>query len=279
MPAKAPLRVPRIGADDSAGLAPPPPDVEWLRAQLHAVMARPHGRRQCRSVASFGAPRPQPCGCRLSRSRTAARIERRSGDDADRSSVLFRRGWVLEGHLDHRSRCDEIIEGGLTSVPTSSSEMLQDLPSGNRVCDHLRPAIKVEVSVSFQVYDEARISEKVRQPVPRARGPGDEEAAVDIEHPDLDSTRLSGSAAGRSDIDRRIVGELASDGLHRPDVRAAAPDGGARRSTSAASTLPPDTSDDMPIGLGRDGVNVSFGPCKYGAVAVTRGHGRAGIGR
>jgi hypothetical protein len=129
--------------------------------------------------------------------------------------------------------------------------MLRDLPSGNRVCDHLRPAIKVEVSASFQVYDEARISEKVRQPVPRARGPGDEEAAVDIEHPDLDSTRLSGSAAGRSDIDRRIVGELASDGLHRPDVRAAAPDGGARRSTSAAPTLPPDTSDDMPIGRGR----------------------------
>ena len=184
-------------------------------------MARPHGRRQCRSVASFGAPRPQPCGCRLSWSRTAARIERRSGDDADRSSMLFRRGWVLEGHLDHRSHCDEIIEGGLTSVPTRS-EMLQDLPSGNRVCDHLRPAIKVEVSASFQVYDEARISEKVRQPVPRARRPGDEEAAVDIEHPDLDSTRLSGSAAGRSDIDRRIVGELASDGLHRPDVRAAA---------------------------------------------------------
>ena len=104
------------------------------------------------------------------------------------SSVLFHRGWVLEGHLDHRSRCDEIIEGGLTSVPTSS-EMLQDLPSGNRVCDHLRPAIKVEVSASFQVYDEARISEKVRQPVPRSGCPGDEEAPVDVEHPDLDAPR------------------------------------------------------------------------------------------
>jgi len=125
--------------------------------------------------------------------------------------------------------------------------MLQDLLSGNRVCDHRRPAIKVEVSASFQVYDEAWISEEVRQPVPRARRPGDEETAVDIEHPDLDSTRLSGSAAGRSDIDRRIVGELASDRLHRPDVRPAARTRGARRSTSAAPTLPPTRATAMPF--------------------------------
>ena len=92
-----------------------------------------------------------------------------NGDPATSQSgpVPFRRGGVFEGHLDHRSGGDEIIEGGLMSVPTSS-EMLQDLSSGNRVRDHGRSAIKVEVSASFQVDDEAWISEKVRQPVGRS---------------------------------------------------------------------------------------------------------------
>ena len=146
----------------------------------------------------------------------------------DTSSVLFRRGGVFEGHLDHRSGDDEIIEGWTDLVPTSS-EMLQDLPlARNRVRDHGRSAIKVEVSTRRFRWTTSLGSARRFANRPRARRPGDEEAAVDIEHPDLDTTRPSGFAAGRSDIDRRIVGELAPDGLHRPDVRATAP-GGARR--------------------------------------------------
>jgi hypothetical protein len=106
------------------------------------------------------------------------------------SSVLRARGWLLEGHLDHRSYRDEIIQGRLASVPTSS-EMLQDLPASHKVCNGLGSGVNVETGASLQVHDDARIIEDVRKPVPPSRRPGDEEAAVDIEHPDFDSTRLT----------------------------------------------------------------------------------------
>jgi hypothetical protein len=69
--------------------------------------------------------------------------------------------------------------------------MLQDASSCHRVCDHVGQGVDLEVRASLQVNDEARISEEVREPVPRTRGAGDEEPALDIEHPDLDSTRFA----------------------------------------------------------------------------------------
>jgi hypothetical protein len=73
---------------------------------------------------------------------------------------------------------------------------------------------------SLEVDHEPRIGEQIGEPVARSRRPGDEEAAVDVEHPDLHSTRLPGATTRRGDVDRRIIGKLVSNDVHRPDATA-----------------------------------------------------------
>jgi hypothetical protein len=43
---------------------------------------------------------------------------------------------------------------------------------------------------------------------------GDEESAVEVEHPDLDAALLSAPSANGGDVDRRIPGQLLSHDVH-----------------------------------------------------------------
>jgi D-alanyl-D-alanine carboxypeptidase len=106
------------------------------------------------------------------------------GEDLSQFGVV--RG--VEGHLDHRGGCHQLVEGCLGPIP-ASVEVLQDAAPGDGVGDRVRSGVEVEVGATLEVYDEAWLRDEVRQPVPPSWCPGDEEPAVHVEHPDLDATR------------------------------------------------------------------------------------------
>src|SRR3954471_17697373 len=76
----------------------------------------------------------------------------------------------------------------LAPVP-HGGQMLHDSAPRGRFRHWVGPSLQVEVA-SLDVDHQAGIGAEVRQPVAWARRTRDVEAAIDVEHPDLDAARF-----------------------------------------------------------------------------------------
>lgn len=125
---------------------------------------------------------------------------------------------AAEHHFDHGGSLQENVQWLLGLVPRRA-QMFENSPTGCRIRDRCRSGGKIEMGVTLEVDDKARVGAKVRQPVPPTRCPRNEEAAVDIEHPDLGPARQAGVPSRGRDVDGRLVSEFDAHNIHDGSVR------------------------------------------------------------
>ena len=151
--------------------------------------------------------------------------------------------------LDHGCEVHEVVQLGLGSVP-GDSRMGEDPPAERPVGDRPDGGRQIE---PVDMNDHFRAGIHVGEPIPTPGSPGDDEAAIDVEPPDLDPPWKPALAPERRQADRALRRETikveVTIGIHEQTVPASEPDvqagsGASRRSAIAIeprpTTLPED---------------------------------------
>ena len=125
---------------------------------------------------------------------------------------------TAEHDFNHRGRLHEHVQRVLGPIPRRA-QTFENSAAGCRIGDRRRSCGEIEVSVTPEVDDKARVCVEVGQPIPLTRCPRDEETAVDIKHPYLNPARQPRLPSRGRNVHGRIVSEFDAHDIHNGSVR------------------------------------------------------------